>query len=180
MARSGQRKCLNCGEIFDPDCRNMGRQHHCSKPECRRASKAAAQAAWLAKPQNSDYFSGPTQVARVRAWRAAHPGYGRGRRQASPALQDGLPVQMIDLIEETPDRGELPEMPALQDALPPLEPMLTGLIAHVFGFALQDDIDQIKVRLVQIGTDITHRSHRHEDRQTSAAPRARAQHPRTI
>ena len=22
MAKSGQRKCLNCGEFFDPDCRN--------------------------------------------------------------------------------------------------------------------------------------------------------------
>jgi len=170
MAKSGQRKCLNCGDIFDPDCRNVGRQHHCSKPECRRASKATAQANWLAKPQNSDYFSGPTQVARVQAWRDAHPGHGRGRRKASPALQDDLPVQVIDSIKETTERGETPSPPALQDTLPPLEPMLTGLIAHLFGFALQDDIDQIKVRLVQIGSDITNRSHHHEDRQTSAAP----------
>ena len=170
MAKSGQRKCLNCGDIFDPDCRNAGRQHYCSKPECRRASKAAAQAHWLAKPQNSDYFSGPTQVARVQAWRAAHPGYGRGRRKASPALQDTLPVQVIDPIEETPHRGEKPSPPALQDALPPLDLMLTGLIAHMFGFALQDDIDMTMARLIQLGSDITRRSHHHEDRQTSAAP----------
>ncbi len=170
MAKSGQRKCLNCGDIFDPDCRNVGRQHYCSKPECRRASKAAAQATWLAKPQNSDYFSGPTQVARVQAWRAANPGYGRARRKVSAALQDTLPAQVIDSIDETPDRGEIPKIPALQDALPPLESMLTGLIAHVFGFALQDDIDMIKARLVQLGSDITYRSHHHEDRQTSAVP----------
>jgi hypothetical protein len=170
MAKSGQRKCLNCGDIFDPDCRNAGRQHYCSKPECRRASKAAAQAAWLAKPQNSDYFSGPTQVARVQAWRAAHPGYGRARRKVSAALQDTLPVQVIDSIDETPDRGETPSLPALQDALPPLNLMVTGLIAHVFGFALQDDIDMTMARLIQLGSDITNRSHHHEDRQTSAAP----------
>ena len=170
MAKSGQRKCLNCGDIFDPDCRNVGRQHHCSKPECRRASKAAAQAVWLAKPQNSDYFSGPTQVARVQAWRDAHPGYGRGRRKASPALQDDLPAQLIDSIQETPDRGAIPELPALQDALTTLKPMLTGLIAHMFGFALQDDIDMTMARLIQLGSDITNRSHHHEDRQTSAAP----------
>ena len=170
MAKSGQRKCLNCNEFFDPDHRNRDRQHYCSKPECRRARKAAAQTAWLTKPQNSDYFSGPTQVARVQAWRAAHPGYSRARRKVSAALQDALPVQVIDSIEETPHRGDVPKIPALQDALSPLEPMLTGLIAHVFGFALQDDIDQIKVRLVQLGTDITYRSHHHEDRQTSAAP----------
>lgn len=170
MAKSGQRKCLNCGDIFDPDCRNLGRQHYCSKPECRRASKAAAQAAWLAKPQNGDYFSGPTQVARVQAWRAANPGYGRARRKVSAALQDTLPAQVIDSIDETPDRGEIPKVPALQDALPPLESMLTGLIAHVFGFALQDDIDMAMARLVQLGSDITNRSRHHEDRQTSAAP----------
>jgi hypothetical protein len=170
MAKSGQRKCLNCGDIFDPDCRNARRQHYCSKPECRRASKAAAQAAWLSKPQNSDYFSGPTQVARVQAWRAAHPGYGRARRKVSAALQDTLPVQVIDSIDETPDRGETPSLPALQDALPPLNLMVTGLIAHVFGFALQDDIDMTVARLVQLGSDITNRSDHHEDRQTSAAP----------
>lgn len=170
MAKSGQRKCLNCGDIFDPDCRNAGRQHYCSKPECRRVSKAAAQAAWLAKPQNSDYFSGPTQVARVQAWRAAHPGYSRARRKVSAALQDALPVQVIDCIEETPNRGAIPSPPALQDALTPLEPMLTGLIAHLFGFALQDDIDMTVARLVQLGSDITNRSRHHEDRQTSAAP----------
>ena len=170
MAKSGQRKCLNCGDIFDPDCRNLGRQHYCSKPECRRASKAAAQAAWLAKPQNSDYFSGPTQVARVQAWRAANPGYGRARRKVSAALQDTLPAQVIDSIDETPDRGEIPKVPALQDALPPLDLMVTGLIAHVFGFALQDDIDMAMARLVQLGSDITNRSRHHEDRQTSAAP----------
>jgi len=173
MAKNGQRKCLNCGDIFDPDHRNAGRQHYCSKPDCRSASKAASQAAWLAKPQNSDYFSDPSHVTRVQVWRAAHPGYGRARRKVSAALQDTLPVQVIVSIEETPHRGELPEIPvaaALQDALPSLEPMLTGLIAHVFGFALQEDIDQIKVRLVQLGTDFTYRSHRHETNQTSAAP----------
>jgi len=170
MAKSGQRKCFNCNDIFDPDCRNAGRQHYCSKPECRRASKAAAQAAWLAKPQNNDYFSGPTQVARVQLWRASHPGYCRARRKAAPALQDALPVQAIDSIEETVNRAEIPRTAALQDALPPVEPLLTGLIAHVFGCALQDDIDTTMARLVQLGSDITNRSHHHEANQTSAAP----------
>jgi len=170
MAKSGQRKCLNCSDIFDPDCRNAGRQHYCSKPECRRASKTAAQAAWLAKPQNNDYFSGPTQVTRVQVWRALNPGYSRARRKTPPALQDALPVQAIDSIEETVNRAEIPRTAALQDALPPVEPLLTGLIAHVFGCALQDDIAKTMARLVQLGSDITNRSDHHEDRQTSAAP----------
>ncbi len=170
MAKSGQLKCLNCGEFFDPDRRNARRQHHCSKPECRRASKAASQAAWLAKPQNSDYFSDPSHVKRVQAWRAAHPGYGRARRKASAALQDALPLQAIDFIEETVNRDEIPRTAALQDVLTTLKPMLTGLIAHVFGSALQDDIDTTMARLVQLGSDITNRSHHHEDRQSCAAP----------
>lgn len=45
MAKSGQRKCLSCGDLFDPDRRNVGRQRYCSKAHCRRASKAASQAA---------------------------------------------------------------------------------------------------------------------------------------
>jgi len=170
MAKSGQRKCLNCGEFFDPDRRNQERQHYCSKPECRHASKAAAQAAWLAKPQNSDYFRDPSHVMRVQAWRAAHPGYTRSRRKVSPALQETLPLQAIDSIEETAKRTAIPEIPALQDALPALEPMLAGLIAHVFGIALQDDIDRTMAHLVQLGTDITYRSQTHEAHQTSAAP----------
>jgi len=87
MAQCGQRKCLNCGDFFTPDHRNRDRQHYCSKPECRHASKAAAQATWLAKPANRDYFSDPSHVSRVQAWRAAHPGYSRKRTKTSVALQ---------------------------------------------------------------------------------------------
>jgi len=172
MAKSGQRKCLNCEEFFDPDHRNKTRQHYCTKPDCRHASKAASQAAWLAKPQNSDYFSDPSHVARVQAWRCAHPGYSRVRTKVSVALQDCLPLQAIDSIEETANRAEIPEpppAPALQDVLHSLSPILTGLIAHLFEFTLQDDIDQASRRLVQLGTDIINRSH-HADCQTSAAP----------
>ena len=73
MAKAGQRKCLNCDDLFDPDVRNRIRQHYCSKPDCRHASKLASQAAWLAQPQNVDYFCGPVHVQRMQAWRLAHP-----------------------------------------------------------------------------------------------------------
>ena len=107
MAQSGQRKCLCCGEFFDSDHRNRGRQKYCAAPACRRAAKAASQAVWLAKPQNTAYFSDPVHVARVQAWRAAHPGYGsKGSVRATP-LQDSLIVQVDDLIEESHNRGEM-------------------------------------------------------------------------
>jgi hypothetical protein len=169
MAQCGQRKCLNCGEFFAPDHRNRDRQHYCSKPECGHASKAAAQAAWLAKPANSGYFRDPSHVSRVQAWRAAHPGYSRRRAKASVALQDPLPAQETDLIEETANRGEMPGLPALQDSFTPANPILTGLIAHLFSLTLQDDIDQATHRLIQLGLDINRRSH-HEDHQSRASP----------
>ena len=170
MAQCGQRKSLNCAEFFTPDQRNRSRQHYCTRPECRKASKAAAQAAWLAKPANIDYFRDPTHVARVQAWRAAHPGYSRKRVRATVALQDSLPTQVTDCIEETTHRGEMPAVLALQDVFSPASPILTGLIAHLFSLTLQDDIDLATRRLVQLGNDITHGCHHHEDPQVSASP----------
>lgn len=172
MAQSGQRKCLSCGEFFDVDHRNRFRQRYCSAAPCRRASQAASQATWLSKPKNAKYFSDPIHVARVQAWRAAHPGYSRCKPATTKALQDSLIVQVHDLIEETPIRAEMPAPPAisaLQDLLNAPSPVLAGLIAHLFEVTLQDDIASTTRRLVQLGHDVINRS-RYEDRQTCAAP----------
>ena len=172
MAQSGQRKCLCCGEFFDVDHRNRNRQHYCSGAPCRRASKAASQAVWLAQPQNKDYFRDPVHVARVQAWRTAHPGYSRAKPGRLPTLQDSLIVQVHDLIEESPIRTEIPAPPvisALQDLLNAPSPVLAGLIAHLFEVTLQDDIASTTRRLIQLGHDVINRS-RNEDRQTCAAP----------
>ena len=137
MAKAGQRKCMSCGEFFIPDHRKGERQRYCCAAACRRASKAASQVAWLARPLNNDYFSGPVHVARVQAWRAAHPGYSRGRARPSRALQDLLTPQVPDAIEECADRVEAPAAVALQDLLNAESPLLAGLIAHLFQPALQ-------------------------------------------
>ena len=172
MAQSGQRKCLCCGEFFDLDHRNRDRQKFCSAPACRRASKASSQAAWLTKPQNTAYFRDPVHVARVQAWRAAHPGYGRTQSARAAPLQDSLIAQVADLIEGSPNRGET-AVPvadsALQDLLNAPSPVLAGLIAHLFEVTLQDDIAATTRRLIQLGHDVINRS-RDEDRQTCAAP----------
>lgn len=77
MSTRRRRKCLHCGQLFRPDPRNVRHQRYCSAQVCRRASKAASLRCWLAKAANRDYFRGPEHVARVRAWRAAHPGHAR-------------------------------------------------------------------------------------------------------
>ena len=176
MAKAGQRKCLCCEAFFLPDHRNRDHRRYCSAVDCRLASKATSQAAWLAKPQNTDYFRSPVHVQRVQAWRLAHPAYSAakpGKPPAPKALQDGLIVQAHDFIEETAKRTEMPEPAcegALQDLLDASTPVLAGLIAHLFDLTLQDDIAITTRRLVQMGHDLIDRSHRHENAQTSAAP----------
>lgn len=157
MAKAGQRKCMSCGEFFTPNHRSGDRQRYCCAALCRRESKAASQAAWLARPPNNDYFSGAVHVARVQAWRAAHPGYSLGRVRPSRALQDPLPPQVPDVIEECANRAQAPEAPAavaLQDLLNAESPLLAGLVAHLFQPALQDDMASTTRRLVQLGRDV--------------------------
>ena len=176
MAQSGQRKCLCCGLFFHPDHRNRERQRYCSAAGCAAASKTASQAAWLAQPENSGYFRDPSHVARVQAWRALHPGYGRGRRRTARALQDSLIVQITEFVEESANRGgpaAAPAAVALQDSWNTMPPALAGLIAHLFDLTLQEDMASTTRRLVQRGHDVINGS-RGEDIQATAAARAAA------
>ena len=112
MMGINRKKCKNCKELFIPDPRNAKRQKYCRKPECRKASKAASQERWLAKPENQGYFSGTENVERVQLWRKAHPGYWRGKRQnGQNTLQDSLNSQPA---ENKDDNAEFAQ-DALQD-----------------------------------------------------------------
>ena len=148
MHPAGQRKCPHCEEFFLPDARNRQRQHYCAKPACRRASKAASQRRWLSRPENADYFRGPDNAARVRAWQAAHPGYGKKRRpRAVVALQDDCRPQVAKSQEVTgADDGAL-----LQDDWQRQSPLVIGLIAHLAGVTLQEDIAAMTGQLIAKG-----------------------------
>ena len=157
MARPAEPKCLFCGAFFRADPRNARHQKYCSAAACRKASKAASRRAWLAKPENQDYFRGPENVARVQAWRAAHPGYWRrpeGHRAVVPAvavaLQDLCPAQRLEIIGDLQPVSQ----PALQDLLLDQPAVLIGFIAQFTGSALQDDIARSARRLVELGHDI--------------------------
>ena len=128
MKRYRRRKCRHCGELFRPDPRNLRHQHYCSKPACRKASKAASQRRWLGKAQNRDYFRGAANVQRVRVWRATHPGYWRrSQRQEAPALQEDSLSQTIDRSGKSPTLTAL----ALQDLFGAQAFVLIGLIANL-------------------------------------------------
>jgi hypothetical protein len=150
MGRGDRRKCICCRKLFRPDPRNRRQQRYCSAPVCRAASKAASQARWLAKPENQDYFRGPVNVARVQLWRSRHPGYGRGIRRTAAALQDPLLAQPVDSTAAKLDVAYSP----LQEVLTAQPAVLIGLIAHIVGTPLQDDIVRATARLLRLGQDI--------------------------
>jgi hypothetical protein len=156
-----KRKCPHCKTFFHLDHRNVARQRYCSKPACRQASKTDSQRRWRQKPENLDYFKGSEHVERVRQWRLEHPGYWR--RQAPEAsktpdaLQENLTPQgfenqtlEVSLAQDEKD--------ALQDSFFIQPTVLVGLIAHLTGLALQEDIALVAQRLQQLGHDILDRS----------------------
>jgi len=147
MSKRRRRKCLNCGALYRPDPRNLRHQRYCSRPECRRASKAASQRRWLAKAANRDYFRGVEHVERVRAWRAAHPGYWR---HSGGALQEHSLAQAAESTRETVSLALSP----LQDLSRAQPLVLYGLIAHLTGAALQEDIALAARRFQSLAHDI--------------------------
>lgn len=150
MAGKGQRKCKCCQRLFRPDPRNRRHQRYCSEEPCRAASKAASQARWLSQPENQDYFRGKAAVDRVRAWRSQHPGYWRKRPRSGAPLQDVLTEQVIESTSKEGDSAG----PPLQDVLSAQPAVLIGLIAHIAGVELQDDIAVAAGRLLRLGNDI--------------------------
>jgi len=147
-----RRKCRCCQAFFVPDPRTDDRQRYCSKPACRKASKAASQRRWLSKNGNGDYFRGPAAVRRVQVWRKAHPGYWR---KATPSSNHSQV-----LAPQTPNPGQsscnvprgLPR--TLQDDCLTQEPAFVGLISMVTGSTLQEDIAATARQLLLRGRNI--------------------------
>lgn len=149
MSRLKIRKCPHCKEFFKPDVRNKKRQRFCSKPECRKASKKAAQARWFSKPENQEYFRGQDQVTRVQEWRKNNPGYWKFKIKRN-ALQDDSITQVVEVKEKSSRFVPSP----LQDVSRIQVPVLIGLIAKLTGTTLQDDIASTTILLQQLGSDV--------------------------
>lgn len=180
MKQHRRRKCRHCGDLFRPDPRNLRHQRYCAKPACRQASKAPSQRRWLDKAPNRDYFRGAENVERVRAWRAAHPGYWRrpGAR-STPALQEDSSAQVTEIHGKSPLLAEV----ALQDLWSAQPFVLIGLIANLTNTALQEDIACTARRLQQLGQDIVAGAHSAEGvhhAKTSVGPLPGAPGPPSI
>jgi hypothetical protein len=88
-------------------------------------------------------------VARVKAWRSRHPGYWRKRRRTRVALQDLSLAQAVDFTNKKANFAGLP----VQEIVSAQPAVLIGLIAHITGTPLQDDV-RTTDRLLRLGQDI--------------------------
>ena len=144
-------KCLHCNEDYRCDPRKRGRQRYCSKPDCRRASKAASQRQWTSRPENQDYFRGTVNTERVRQWRLANPGYRRNKRSAPESvLQDMVIPQAIGNELVAPSDLQI----VLQDVCLSQPALLVGLISVLTGYGLQDDLAASIRKFISRGLDI--------------------------
>jgi hypothetical protein len=144
-------KCLHCTKLFLPDCRSAQRQRFCLKPDCRKARKRELQRAWLAKPENQNYFRDAKHAKEVRDWQKAHPGYWKNTaRYRRRTLQDGCPEQTPAVQEVEPNSPNR----TLQDLCAMQVPLFVGLISMFVGSTLPDDIAMSTRRLVIKGHDI--------------------------
>src|SRR5258708_10752781 len=154
-------KCLRCREFFLPSPNNRRTQRYCSKAECRKASRAAAQAKWLNKAQNRCYFRGPENVERVRQWRECHPGCLRKKRPSlEDALQDLPPTQVTEeelvRVHEGGGCGSLSHArsldgDALQDLAGVQVPLLAGGVSLLLGHSFQNPFALFARELVDRG-----------------------------
>jgi hypothetical protein len=104
----------------------------------------------LSKPENQDHFRGSANVERVRQWRAKNPGYWKRPAKVPGTLQDVLPVQVAD----NDPVAKTTSWPPLQDFVASQDPLLLGLIAHLIDSPLQENVEQVALRLLQKGRSI--------------------------
>lgn len=166
----GQRQCRHCNQFFVPDPRQRQRQHYCVASASRRASKSASQARWLHRPENRDYFHGSINVERVQAWRAKNPDYGRRSGKPRSALQEMMNAQ----VPPAQKPAERDAAVALQETWRAQPPLLLGLIAHLTGTALQEDMAPMLRRLITRGQALLEPNPKSHDRKISplSGPRA--------
>ncbi len=83
-------------------------------------------------------------------WRLAHPGYWRRKRPTTDALQDEtLPQPTIAQVD-----SQLLQPDALQDLIFAQPAVIVGLISHLTGSALQDEIEVFTRKMQTRGQEI--------------------------
>ena len=133
------------------------RQRYCSRPACVKASREAAQKKWLRKA--TDYFNGGEHQIRVQDWRTINPGYWRKKTRLGRYILRG---KLAETVRDF----------ALQDMIDTQFLLLAGLVSHLTGVALQDEIASEIRRLILLGHGILN-----ETAPAPASPRKSGQRP---
>lgn len=107
--------------------------------------------AWLARPENQNYFGGVHNAKRVRDWQKEHPDYWKNttrhkRRTLQNDCKAQAPVQQ-SVVDNSPLR-------TLQNACSMQVPLLVGLISMLVGSTLPDDIAASLRQMLIKGHDI--------------------------
>ena len=72
-----RKRCLCCGNLFEPDCRTKGSQRYCGKKECQKVRQRKNEKDW--RKRNPE-----TQLIWVRLWNKRNSGYSGVRRAENP------------------------------------------------------------------------------------------------
>jgi hypothetical protein len=145
MHSAGERKCPHCEGFFVPDARNRKRQRHCAKEPCRRASKAASQRRWVSQP-------GERGLLPWRRQRSAGAGLAGGAfrllEKAPEERSRGLTRGLPGATRSERAGSDTGRRSGLTRRLAAATPLVTGLIAHLAGVTLQEDIATMTGRLL--------------------------------
>jgi hypothetical protein len=137
--------------IYDTDPRNLRHQRYCSKPACRKQSKAQSQRQCHQKTEKQKYFRSPENSQRVKEWRKRNPGYRRKKKvRVQGVLQEVFQAQVTHNEEIISERGGN----VLQDLFSMQPTVVVGLISMMTGSVLQEDIVSTVGLLVRKGRDI--------------------------
>ena len=140
------RCCAHCGQRFTINPR-VGRRHrYCSAHECVKVSRATARKKWLRKNGGKAYFHGAITKNRVRDWRRKNPRYWR-KRIRTKKIQRGRFLISKGL-------SQILRYVALQDSIDANLALKIGIISHLTGSALQDEIAKQIRRLMLRGDAI--------------------------
>jgi hypothetical protein len=125
------------------------------KPECRKARKAMSQKQWLARYPH--YFSEPKHAERVRRWRRArrdddkHSQAPDGKTRGQSGLAKSASSTASGKLTTAASLAVIQDCCALiQDSIM-RNPLIIGLIAHIFDCALQDNMAVLCRALVAKG-----------------------------
>jgi hypothetical protein len=151
MKPRSRRKCVSCKKLFVPEARNQRHQRCCAGVSCQRERKAASDRRWRSRPENREYWSGPENAARARAWQKAHPGYWKKRKKRARVLQVVCAAQPVGLEKDEPK--------VLQEVWRMQPPLLLGLISKITGTVLHTDMAQITGQLIASGRALVGPNH---------------------